>query len=140
MITNLVASIVVSLVTNTSERFPTHLVSDPCPEGREGCLVFHGHNVPDSDPKQKWVRSTIKRVKAVEFDCAGKHFSNTIEEQIVSDTEVEFAIERKENWLPRATNDVAGASLLYNDKWVGVQVLTNLWNTNNNLVLTPNTK
>lgn len=44
MLTNLIFSVVVTIVTNTAEvnneRY--NWIAGPCPEGREGCAVFHG--------------------------------------------------------------------------------------------------
>lgn len=60
--------------------------------------VYHPNMVPDADPHRKWIRTTIKRVTTVSFDMAGKPYS-TSSEEVVSDTEVEYSLERKENWV-----------------------------------------
>lgn len=52
MITNLLVSIVVSLVTNVTEKFPEHMVQDFVPSDNGLSLaLFHGHMESDKDPK-----------------------------------------------------------------------------------------
>lgn len=107
MITNLVASITISLVTNITERFPQHLESTPCPDVVAGsistCATFHGKWVDDPHPRQKWVKTTVSRVKTVSFDWLGKRREAT-ESDTLSETEVEQSLESK--WQPVSTNQV----------------------------------
>ena len=78
--TNLIAAIIVSIAaaitsgleTNKTESFPTHIVNMPCPEGRPGCLVFHGRYEPDDNPKTKTVTTKIEMVKRLQFDWEGQ--------------------------------------------------------------------
>ncbi len=113
MITNLLAGIVVTLVTNTSERFPRHLVADAPPIDRDHpeqfSLVYYGHWEMDHDPSEKWVRTTILRRTTLTFEWQGRREVSS--DEVLSDTEQHFTIERKENWkpddvpdYPRATN------------------------------------
>lgn len=121
MLTNILASIVVSMVTNVTERVPTHwensnqiLLTTP------GVMItnvnrFHtyldpipygsGAQVPDPDPKQKWVRTVIKRVTTLSFDFERQHYS-VDKEQIVSDNEVEYRLERTDKWTLSSTNHI----------------------------------
>lgn len=126
MLTNIVASIVVSLVTNVTERVPMHpdnsgqillmspglvmtnrtIVQDVVQDGYEGWSQTPGYRmVPDPDPKQKWVRTVIKRVTTLSFDFEGQHYS-VDKEQIVSDKEVEYRLERTDKWTLSATNHI----------------------------------
>lgn len=72
MITNLVASIVVTVVTNVTERLPTHSEPAPCPDaGAFGagisCGVYHSKTVPDANPKEKWIDYAVKEVTTATF-------------------------------------------------------------------------
>ncbi len=125
MITNLLASIVVTLSTNVTDRFPTHTESAPCPEGRIGCLVYHCQLVPDENPDHKWVKTTVSRVTTVAFDLNGQHMEAKSEE-LVSDVEVEYAIERRQDLIPKGTNDVKGKTFIFGE-WRGT--FTNLVGT-----------
>lgn len=68
MITNLLANVIVSLVTNTSEEFPKRLVPVPSP-GDEGVVhaVFHGRYEPVKNPQEKWVTTNIVEVTIFQF-------------------------------------------------------------------------
>lgn len=98
MLTNLIASVVITLTTNVVERFPQHQVADPTTLQESINLVYKCHYENDADPHKKWIRTTIKRVTTVTFDMAGKPYSASREE-VVSDSEVEYSLERKENWI-----------------------------------------
>lgn len=125
MITNLVASIVVSIVTNVSERWPTHAEAVPCPEGRIGCAVLHwGPEIPDKDPTNKWVRTTIKRVTTCKFTWNDKP-REVLDEEILSSDEVRYEI--KNSWIPIATNQPTYHSVLPGP---GIIILTNGFQTN----------
>ncbi len=107
MITNLVASVVVSLVTNTTERLPMHTVPDPCPDGLIGCLVYHCHLEPDKDPDRKWVKTEVVRQKSISFAVDGVQYRETLTNEVISAVEVEMRLERKEIWNPAKTNVTA---------------------------------
>lgn len=132
MLTNLIASVVITLTTNVTERFPMHdagvtgintdvlyvqdggkiidsitpkFLTNSLPTNPPGVVggidcVYRPYMVPDADPHQKWVRTTVKRVTVVTFNMDGKPFTASSDE-IVSDTEVEYALERKENWVKK---------------------------------------
>ena len=100
MITNLIASVVITLTTNTVERFPQHQVADPTTLEESIYLVYKCHMENDPDPHQKWIRTTIKRVTTVTFDMAGKPYTASSEE-VVSDTEVELVLQRKDDWVAK---------------------------------------
>jgi hypothetical protein len=124
MITNLLCSIVVTLVTNTSDRFPTHLVPAPCPDGMLGCLVNHYRDEADLNPTTKWTRTTVKRVTTLEFQFQGKPMAATTEE-VLSNVEVTYQLEKVEAWKPKETNDLTVATaplwitngILYGTNW-----------------------
>lgn len=73
--TNLLAAVVVTLVTNTTEVTPTILVPDVCPESIAnpgyGCLVAHMKAVPDPSAKEKKVVTTCEEVTTLRFDWMG---------------------------------------------------------------------
>lgn len=115
MITNLVASIVVSLVTNVVERVPVHdanISIVPCITTASGFVsltntlsggwsqnLYSPHMVPDVDPRQKWVRTTVVRITNLSFIYDGKLYSERVGEDTMSDNEVEYALERQEKWV-----------------------------------------
>jgi len=104
MITNLLASVVFTLVTNVTERFPTHSVTIGCPDNIPGCLVNHVKQEPDKDPQKKWVRTVVKKMAYVSFRAeAGTPVRTTGEVYTVSDNEVEYELHRvvvKDQWVP----------------------------------------
>lgn len=69
--TNIVAAVVVSVVTNVTEDFPKHLVAEPCPQGLQGCAVFHGKWVNDENAKEKTLITTCKELTVLKFDWNG---------------------------------------------------------------------
>lgn len=74
MITNLVASVVIYMVTNVSETLPKHMVPDPAPPGQETFAVYRAHAVDDENPKEKWVTTNIVEVTAVRFEAFGNQY------------------------------------------------------------------
>lgn len=72
MITNIVASIVVALVTNVSERFPQTFVAEACPS-KDGTVLdmFCGHNANVPNPKEKWILYSVAEVTTLRFDWNG---------------------------------------------------------------------
>jgi hypothetical protein len=123
MTTNLIASIVISLVTNVTERFPTH--PEPYTPDFGGkphyTLEAYIRYVPDENPSVKWVRTTVKRVEKWQWE--GETLRT--KEEIVSDVEVEH--KRLEAWAPVATNDVPRQAYLLGG---GISYLTNYASTN----------
>ena len=84
MITNIVAAIVVTIATNTTEVVTkwekSDLISDPCPDGRMGCTVFHGH-YRHSGPLEKLISTSAVKTTKLEFEWNGKQaveFSETL--------------------------------------------------------------
>jgi hypothetical protein len=73
--TNLIASVVVSLVTNTSEVWPQKLVpmASPLPQGPSGAIpaVFHGRWVDDKTQGTKTIVTTAKEITTLRFDWNG---------------------------------------------------------------------
>lgn len=130
MTTNLVASIVISLVTNVTERFPTHQVSYTPDFGGKPHFTLEGYlkEVPDDNPSVKWVRTTVKRVEKWQWE--GETLRT--KEEIVSDVEVEHR--RLETWAPASTNDVPRNGFLFDGKWLGSA--TNYMSTNGFAYLT----
>lgn len=117
--TNLLAYIVITLVTNTTERFPTH--DEPYFEssGSPGIYLtdalYRAHQMPDKDPKVKWVRTTVKEITLAKFELDGPQ-EKVLSERIVSDIEVEQRLVRVESWTPSATNDVRNTVLFGNQR------------------------
>jgi hypothetical protein len=75
-------------VTNTSERFPTHSEPMSPPPGYELLALAFMKDVPDANPTNKWVRTTVKTVRKLSFEWQG-HREITAEE-VLSDVEVEM--------------------------------------------------
>lgn len=67
MITNLLATVVTTLVTNTTERFPQQFEATGCPDGMLGCLVAHGNMVNVTNPKEKWIDTIITKQTVFTF-------------------------------------------------------------------------
>lgn len=109
MITNLIASIVVTLVTNTTERFPQRFVEEPNRVTIEfGGLraepaVMRGRYEDDKDAKKKWITTTVKRITTIHFEWMGKK-REVSDECVISSIEVECVLSRKEDWIPVSTN------------------------------------
>lgn len=74
MITNILASIVISLVTNTVETLPQHWVNDPGPvsTGNFAIAVAYGHYQPDANPKEKWITTNVVKVTTIKFEALGR--------------------------------------------------------------------
>lgn len=81
MITNLVASIAVSLVTNVTEQITgyEHYEPAPCPEGRIGCLVFHQRGV---NPTHKTITTNVIEITTITFDWLGTNQTVKVESLI----------------------------------------------------------
>jgi hypothetical protein len=77
MLTNLVATIIVSLVTNTTETLPQEIVPAPPPEGANPFnAVFYSKLQPVKDPKEKWVTTTIERVTKFQWQHDGREWES----------------------------------------------------------------
>lgn len=76
MITNLVASIVVSLVTNTvtTDDAIYEQIPNPCPDKLTGCLVWHGYSNGQKikDAENRIETSTIDEVTSLDISIDGK--------------------------------------------------------------------
>lgn len=118
MITNIVASIIICVATNVSERLPTHRELAAPPEGANPVLaVVYYKDVPDANPTNKWVRTSITETTNLVYAIAGQTFTNQLGVHVVSDTEVEF--HRSDRWSATATNDVRGMEFSYG-RWTGL--------------------
>lgn len=117
MITNLVASIIVTLITNVSERVPTHWESLPKPPGSNPwTLEAYGHEVADPDPKQKWVKTTITENRTLSFTFESKAQSILLSSKLKSFSEVEYKLTSLNvpslnavgviGWVPVSTNTI----------------------------------
>ena len=117
MITNLLVTIVFTLITNVTERWPTHQVFDGngFPDHPE-YLTAVFKTVPDANPTNKWVRTTITQDKVANGSINDTNFSVVMEHKVVSDIEVEYAVKRTEAWNPVGTNDVSDTYLLGNEQ------------------------
>lgn len=73
IVTNLVASIVVTLTTNVSDVFPKHMVEDPVGANPDGSIpaIFRVHYEDVKDPKEKWVVTKINEVTTFKFTYNG---------------------------------------------------------------------
>lgn len=125
-------SVTVSLVTNVTERWPTHQESGPPPGGwtvhNFTLAVAYMHEVPDANPTNKWVRTTVKRVKTLKFDWQGQERVISWDSETVSDVEVNHALKRTEEWIPFETNKVITVACFTNGYMA--MVASNLWTTN----------
>lgn len=83
MITNLIASIIVTLVTNTTEHYPQHSVSDPAPPGEVCDLVYLSHLENDANATEKIVVTEIKEVTTVHYECAGSEHDDVVAERVL---------------------------------------------------------
>jgi len=91
MITNILCSVVVALVTNTSERVSMHQVADPAPPGEETLAVYRCHMEPDADPQTRWERTTVSRAGTASFNYGGRPYAGVqLFSDVVSDQEVEL--------------------------------------------------
>lgn len=86
MITNLAASVVVSLVTNTAEIFPRHIVPDAPPSSGSGSVhaVFYGREEPVPNPKEKWVKTSIVEITTVKFQLQGRQYESKSEQPVTN--------------------------------------------------------
>lgn len=82
--TNIIASVLVSVVTNVTEVMPTKSIPAPCPEETRveivggvvkgnffGCLVDHTQEVPDPDAKTKTINTKCIEKTVLRFDWNG---------------------------------------------------------------------
>lgn len=86
MITNILASIVITLVTNTVETLPKHYVIDPGPAstGNMALAVAYGHYEPDASPKEKWITTNVVEVTTVTFEAMKKQFEAKSERSVTN--------------------------------------------------------
>lgn len=131
MTTNLLATVLVTLVTNVTERVPMESHMVPCPEGRLGCLVIHwSPETPVPNPTNKWVRTTITERRELRMWTGLGVRTVKQDERKVSDVEVTLAVER--TWHPVATNDVVEPPPMKFSVIPGsnVIIITNVFETN----------
>lgn len=84
MITNLVATVAVTLATNVSEVLPKHMVSGPYPPGTETLAIYIGHAEDDANPKEKWVTTNIVEVTSIRFDAFGQQYEAKSERAVTN--------------------------------------------------------
>lgn len=100
MITNLVASIVVTLVTNVSERFPTVKSYEPCFHAFNCGMQYHIKEIRNPDSTKRWVTTEVKQLAVLAFDWEGERCTHE-REKIVSSITVEYTL--KAEWEPGRT-------------------------------------
>lgn len=73
MMTNLIATVVVIVSTNTSTILPQKWVPIPCPDATPGygCLVNHAKAVPDPDAKERTIETKAIETTVLTFDWNG---------------------------------------------------------------------
>ncbi len=81
--TNLIATVLVSWVTNTADVIPMKNVPAPCDHNSGGggfapainwaygCAVAHWKTIPDPDAREKTIITTCKRITVLKFDWHG---------------------------------------------------------------------
>lgn len=93
MITNILASIVITLVTNvtTTDNAVYEQTPNPCPDRKSfgpgvSCLVFHGYSngAKIKDATEKTETTTIKEVSTIEFVWNGEKKSVPNGERVIS--------------------------------------------------------
>lgn len=97
MITNLLASIVVTLVTNRAEAFPQHMVPYPPSLGQETLALFRYHMEADQNPTNKTVTTTILERKTVSFEFDGQKRELVIDKPVINWVE-SFKLETSSEW------------------------------------------
>lgn len=121
MLTNLVAAVAITIVTNISEQVTGYAryVPDGCPEGRIGCAVYHTKGV---DPNQKTITTNIVEITSLTFDWLGekREFKS---ERVIDSKSVTIALQ----WIV-TTNAPA---LPHFDNW-------GVWDNSNNYILLTN--
>lgn len=91
----------VVLVTNVTERWPMHREVVPNPPGEELYAIAYTKEVPDKDPTNKWVKTSVVRQTFVEFTVLNTPFRGLLKQETVSDHEVEYILKREEQWLEK---------------------------------------
>ena len=100
MLTNLLATIVTCLVTNTTEKFPQHEVPDPSPTyGNITLAVYRCHLENDLNPTCKTVITEVVQVTTISFDWDGVNLS-TKKEKVMSHSETEYVLDQL--WKPKS--------------------------------------
>jgi hypothetical protein len=133
MITNLLATIVVTLVTNTTERVPQKYFDGGCPDGIIGCLVIHQPGYRDDpDAKERWVKTVVTQSTKARFNYDGLPYEVTLYETNLSNVEIHYVLERTEKWKPEEVKEASLNPLLKATNWgnPGAIGLTNLVFTN----------
>lgn len=93
--TNLLASIVVSLVTNVTEVVP-EVVTDQvtsCPENRHGCAVIHYKTIPSTTEKE--IVTTVTKREVLTFEWRGKRSSTN--DVVISESRKKLV--KKDEWV-----------------------------------------
>lgn len=130
MITNLLASLVVTLVTNitTSDNAVYEQIQNPCPDKMVGCCVFHGYrNGPLIKPAtEKTEIAVVKEITSAEFNWGAEKKTFPLSEKIISTTATVYR--KIEDWKYVSRADVEPPKLLTNSIRGGMSYLffTNL--------------
>lgn len=100
MLTNLIASVVTCLLTNSTDVFPTHSVSDPMPTGQDGFYyaIYKCHQEPDLNPTHKTVVTEVKEVTTYEFKALNQKI---VTEKLVSRREDEYELKTTADWIKK---------------------------------------
>lgn len=116
MITNILAAITIAVVTNNVERSEQEFFGGWYPEGP----------MPTAE-KVRFIRTTVKKQRLLNFSFEGKDFSEVVSEEILSDAEVKYRVSPQPPvWVPVGTNDIA---------WMNQSTITNNIGYGTNLML-----
>lgn len=101
--TNLLATIAFTVVTNTVEEWPTYSVPAPCPDQVEitngvfgsyfSCAVAHWATVTNFNAKEKTVVTTVKEVAEAVFKLEGREYRQFLSERIILETKQPMKLE-----------------------------------------------
>lgn len=102
MNTNLVVTVVVALVTNAVEIFPTRMVPDPPPkEGNQVFAVYVAHPEAIPNPKVKWINTNVFEDTTFSFEWNGQRVSSVREVLLTNWT---TSYDRADSWVKSSTN------------------------------------
>lgn len=110
MLTNLCASVIVTLVTNVTEKFPTHSAPVPCPDGMIGCAVYHSKPVPVENPTTKTVITECKEILTVGI-VWGDDVRSSSSEKVLWTKSQEMRLEVQKTWQPVPSNELSAVDL-----------------------------
>lgn len=132
--TNLLAAIVITVVTNTTEELPWHWEVDNTPNvtvpGAYGGITMrtlecHMKRVNDPDAKIKRVTTTVKELATLRFDWNGPR--EIVQEKVLWETNAVFALETKSEWKPSSQPFPAFPSTAIGGYGLTLPGTINLW-------------